>query len=268
MNARPSLIDRLFRAYLKAGWRGFIFLWQMNGRSFQSTLRSETSMGAIFELSPFGYIDGIVLREGYYETEVMEAIASVLDDGILWDIGANFGLHCLTAKHRFPRSRVICFEPSIEMLSRLWRNRALNGLEVDILGIALSNKQGIQTFHLGPSGNPGMSTLSPWLPSAFLETCLVATARGDDLIAQQIVPAPTVIKLDVEGHETAVLEGLSDTLHSPSLRAVVFEDSSEHETPIKTLLRNAGFRSVLLSRTEKSQHNLENFIALRSPSGN
>lgn len=264
MTVRPSLTDRLFRAYFRADWRGFISLWRLSGRDFRSTLRTSTSKGPVFELSPFAYIDSIVLREGYYETEVIEAVASILGDGILWDIGANFGLHGLTAKHLLPGSRVICFEPSFEMLSRLWQNRALNGLEVEIVGLALSNRTGFQTFHLGPSGNPGMSTLSPWSAATYSGTCFVATARGDDLVAQKLIPPPTVIKLDVEGHEMPVLQGLADTLRLPSLQAVIYEDASGADTAIKVLLKDSGFTCERLSRLERSQHGLENFIARRA----
>jgi FkbM family methyltransferase len=236
----------------------------MGGRDDQSTLRSTTSYGTVFELSPLQYIDAIVLRDGYYEAEVLKAITTVLGGGVLWDIGANFGLHCLTAKHCAPDSRVVCFEPSCQMLSRLWRNRALNNLDVEIIALALSSRHGFQTLHMGPSGNPGMSTLSPWSSATYSGTCVVATARGDDLVATKVVPAPNVIKLDVEGHELAVLEGLEATLLLPSLHSVIFEDSIEQDTPVKELLRGKGFACDLLDRAESSRHGLENFIARRA----
>jgi FkbM family methyltransferase len=263
LKARPGLLDRLYRAYLRRGWRGFISLWKLSGRDFRSTLRAETSKGPIFELSPFAYIDAIVLREGYYESEVIEAIAPILGEGVLWDVGANFGLHALTAKHLVPGSRVICFEPSFEMLTRLAKNRELNRLEVEIVGLALSDRSGFQTFYMGQSGNPGMSTLSPWSAATYSGTCLVATARGDDLISQKFVPPPTVIKLDVEGHEMRALEGLADTLRLPSLLAIVYEDTSEPDSNVKSVLRAAGFSSERLNRLGRSQHLLENFIARR-----
>lgn len=220
----------------------------------------------MFELSPFSYIDAIVIREGYYEPEVIDAIVSVLGDGVLWDVGANFGLHGITAKLTRPASRVVCFEPSPEMLGRLWINRSLNGLDVDVVGVALSNRTGFQALRLGPPGNPGMSTLSPWSGTTYAGSCLVAVARGDDLAADRLVPAPTVIKLDVEGHELPVLQGLPIILGAPSLRAVVFEDSGDRETPVKALLSRAGFAFQLLERRQGSRHGLENFAALR-PAG-
>jgi FkbM family methyltransferase len=259
------LLDRFFRAYARMRWRGFIRLWRLSGRGFGTTLRATTSKGTVFELSPFSYIDAIVLREGYYEPEVVDAIVSGLGDGVLWDVGANFGLHGLTAKFLRPAARVVCFEPSVEMFDRLQRNRALNALDVDVVNVALSNHTGTQTIFLGPPGNPGMSTLSPWSEAAYAGTSLVAVSRGDDLVAQGIVPAPTVIKLDVEGHELPALEGLTNILRSPSLGAVVFEDSPAGDTAVKAFLREAGFTCESLPRCRSSEHGLENFVAHRFP---
>jgi len=223
-----------------------------------------TSKGTVFELSPFSYIDAIVLREGYYESEVVDAIVSSLGDGVLWDIGANFGLHGLTAKFLRPAARVVCFEPSAEMLGRLRRNRALNDLDVEIFNVALSNRTGFQELFLGPPGNPGMSTLSPWSGAAYAGTSLVPVSRGDDLVKQGLAPSPTVMKLDVEGHELSALEGLATVLHLPSLRVVVFEDSRDGDTAVRAFLREAGFTCESLDRRESSKHALENFVARRA----
>jgi FkbM family methyltransferase len=264
MMKKPSLVDRFFRSYGKTRLRGFIQLWRLSGRGSYTTLRAKTSKGTVFELSPFSYIDAIVLQEGYYESEVVDAIVSSLGDGVLWDVGANFGLHGLTAKFLRPSARVVCFEPSVEMVGRLLRNRALNALDVDVVNVALSNRSGFLRLFLGPPGNPGMSTLSPVSEATYAGTSIVAISRGDDLVAQGLVPAPTVIKLDVEGHELLVLEGLFKVLHSPSLKALVIEDSPADDTPVKALLSEAGFTCESLSRRENSEHRLANFVARRN----
>lgn len=263
MTQDPSLADRLLRAYLRTRLRGFSRLWRLSGRDEGSMMRARTSRGAVFELSPFSYIDGIVLREGYYETEVIDAVVSNLGDGVLWDVGANFGLHGITAKSMRPSARVVCFEPSTQMAGRLRRNCALNGLEITIIGTALSNRTGVETLFLGPAGNPGMTTLSPFSGASYPGTEKVTVSRGEDLVDQGAVPAPSIIKLDVEGHELQALEGMGRILRLPSLRAVVFEDRPEGDTPIKALLKGAGFTCDALSRSENSRHSLENFLAER-----
>jgi hypothetical protein len=108
-----------------------------------------------------------------------------------------------------------------------------------------------------------MSTLSPWSEAQYSGKLTVAVATGDDLVAQGVIPVPTVMKIDVEGHEHQVLEGMKRILSSVTLRTVVFEDSPDDGTRTKALLREAGFRYESLARQESSGHRLVNFVARR-----
>lgn len=204
-----------------------------------------------------------MLRQGFYESEVLEAIVAELGgQGVLWDIGANLGLQGLTAKTLVPDAEVVCFEPSPAILGRLWRHRQINDVDVAVVTIALSDATGLRQFHIAPDGNPGMSTLSPWSGAKYQGRMLVQTMRGDDLVDSGHLRAPTVIKLDVEGHELEVLRGLSGVLGS-SCKAVIFEDSAAVDTPCKMLLASAGFSCTALTRRETSEHALTNFVARR-----
>ena len=115
---KPSLTDRFFRAYAKTRLRGFIRLWRISGRDFHDTLRVTTSKRSVFDLSPWSYIDAIILREGYYESEVLDAITSELGSGILWDVGAHFGLHGITAKNMLPASHVAVSYTHLDVYKR------------------------------------------------------------------------------------------------------------------------------------------------------
>jgi len=204
-----------------------------------------------------------VLRHDYYESEVLDAIVAELGgSGVLWDIGANIGLHGLTAKKLAPDAEVICFEPSPAILGMLWRNRVLNDLDVRVVAAALSDRTDFQVFCIAAAGNPGMSSLSPWSEAEYEGRTLVATVRGDELVQSGLLAAPTVIKLDVEGHEEAVLRGLTHVLAS-SCRVVIFEDAPEEDTPTKALLAAAGFGFEPLTRHEASHHALINILARR-----
>lgn len=252
--------DRLLAAWFRRGWRGGAKL--AHALRLQDSLLARTLHDSVFALEPFGYIDRIVLRSGYYESEVLAALVPALGPGaVLWDIGANFGLHAVTAKRFSPATEVICFEPAPTTHARTLKNIALNRVAIRSVALALSDHIGYAPLHLGPPGNSGMTTLSPWPGSGHTDTVLVATARGDDLIHAGLLPAPTVIKIDVEGHELPALTGLARTLRTPSFRLVVFEDSTAHATPVKALLRTAGFLIEPLTRLEESDHALGNFVA-------
>jgi FkbM family methyltransferase len=263
MNApRPPLPwrDRLLAAWFRRGWRGRARL--AHALRLQDSILARTLHDSVFALQTFGYIDQIVLRSGYYESEVLAALLPHLGPGaVLWDIGANFGLHGITAKQLSPATEVVCFEPAAATHARMLQNIALNRVAIRSVSLALSDRAGYAPLHLGPVGNSGMTTLSPWPGCALTDTVLVATARGDALIDEGLLPAPTVIKIDVEGHELPVLNGLAHTLRTQSCRSVVFEDSTAHATPVKALLRTAGFLIEPLTRLESSSHTLDNFHA-------
>ncbi len=263
----PTWHDRLLAAWWRRGWRGFITLRRLlPGHRPNDRLVFATSYGSRFLLDPVAYIDGIVVREGFYESEVLDALRSRLHAGsVCWDIGANFGLHATTLARLVPGAVVVAFEPNPTEHARLLRHRAWNAPHFTVCSIALSDSAGILPLHLGPVGNSGMTTLAPWSQVSYSGSVLVATAAGDDLVARGTIPAPTVIKIDVEGHELAVLRGLAASLASPRCEFIVFEDHVDDQTPVKQFLRAAGFTVTPLVRHEHSAHALRNFVAEKPP---
>jgi FkbM family methyltransferase len=159
----------------------------------------------------------------------------------------------------------VAFEPNPREHARLLRHLSWNAPHVQTCTLALSDQAGVLPLHLGPEGNSGMTTLTPWSEATSSGTLLVPVARGDDLIIKGYLPAPHLIKIDVEGHESAVLRGLSGTLKSGHCHTVIFEDGASDDTEAKQLLRSAGFSLVPLHRREQTGHSLENYLA-RKPS--
>lgn len=117
-------------------------------------------------------------------------------------------------------------------------------------------------MHLYP-GNAGMSSLTDWSGSS---ACAIPVqlVRADKLVDSFFVPMPNLIKLDVEGNELAVLQGLGSKISQSDLRAIVFEDGKDLDSPVKVFLRQSGFAiSKPLQRQQSTSHNLENYIATR-----
>jgi FkbM family methyltransferase len=228
--------------------------------------RVKTVDGLTMALDPESYMDNFIIQTGYYEREVLEAIFAYLPaDGVLWDVGANFGLHSLTAKHLRPNATVIAFEPVPFTAARLMMNSGSNNLDVKLFCVALGRKTGYSQISVLLRGNSGLSSLEPWSNVAYDASFDCRVERGDDLIAQKVTPAPSVIKVDVEGFEVSVLNGLSNTLKSPKLRAILFESDGKHFSEIsETLIRN-GFRVASLPPQNKTEsgHETPNFLATR-----
>jgi len=265
----PPLTDRLLAFYARRRWRGFLTLRRFLGRN---SIEVRAAYGALVTLHPDDYIDRIVLEDGFYEPEVIEALRPFLKpDTVLWDIGANFGLHSLSFALLQPAARIHCFEPNPSIHARLAAHAERNRISLHCWPIALGDCDGTATLHINASGNPGMTTLNPWSEARYDSRAAVGIARADTLINLGRIPAPTLIKLDVEGSEPAVLTGLGDWLRHPGLRAVVFEapaslleNPGQHETARRLLA--AGFGLAPLRRNENHAHPLGNFLATRADS--
>ncbi len=81
--------------------------------------------------------------------------------------------------------------------------------------------------------------------------------RLDDFIAQYELSVPNYIKIDVDGAELNVIEGLEKTLKNSKLKSIFIELHEDSEdTP---LIRN---KLKLLGFTEKSRHQVQHYTNL------
>jgi len=262
--------DRLLAFFGRRGWRGFTRLqtW-LKPPSARREVRFSTRYGSEFYLNPGDGVDRHVIQEGFYESEVLEAVRPHLGaDSVLWVVGANFGLHAVTAKFLHPVTRVIAFEPSPLTAARVLENAALNRSPVELHAYALAATEGALPFFANASGNPGMSTLHPVANFRYDQRFVVATQRADHVIDRGFAPSPTALIVDAEGAEEEVLQGFGHHLATPTLRVVVFETDNDFlltraPTALHTLLTAAGFTLHRLDRREHTAHNLSNFAATR-----
>jgi FkbM family methyltransferase len=262
MKLLPPLLDSLVAVGATRQWRGFHRLHRLLGGG---RARWRNQLGLVMAVSPSDYIDTFIIKQGYYEREVFDALVGQLQtpSDIVWDIGANIGLHSLSLAKLQPELKIICFEPNPSLVDILhWQRNANRLRAVSIMPIALSDTEGDSLLYLYP-GNAGMSSLIDWSGRAS-SSISVQMLRADNLIDSGHVPMPNLIKLDVEGNELAVLKGLGSKISAPDLRAIIFEDEKNINSPVKLFLKNSAFAiSQPLLRQEDSSHKLENFIAIR-----
>ena len=88
--------------------------------------------------------------------------------------------------------------------------------------------------------------------------------RGDEVVDSGQIPAPNVIKIDTEGAEAKVLEGLRKTLAESSVRAIVFEEQrgGQEPAPARALLEAAGFTVEAVDAERPEEH--ANCLAVRA----
>lgn len=154
---------------------------------------------------------------GLHEFTDMGFVLHYLRSGDLFvDVGANMGSYTLLACG-VAGARGIAIEPGVAAHARLVENLRLNRLEdrVQCIAKCAGPAEGSVAFTLG-----GDTTNHVGIPGAGNEVCEVPMTSLDTVLGAS---SPSLVKVDVEGYEAAVLEGAARTLQEPGLRAIIIE---------------------------------------------
>jgi FkbM family methyltransferase len=227
-------------------------------------VRAKTKYGATLLLNPYEYVDSFILRHGFYESEVFEALRPhLMKGGAFWDIGSNTGLHGISAKVCFPDVDVSCFEPVPLLANRIVEHAKLNNVSVAVYAGPLGTDSRPTWITMTP-GNLGMSHVDS-VRDRTVPSILTTTQTGDALVQGMHLTSPSVVKIDAEGAEQAILGGMANCLGT--VKAIAFEAGvdvlADKTHPIRLALDPLGFHYRQLTRAEPTAHNLENFIAER-----
>ncbi|MCP5366764.1 MAG: FkbM family methyltransferase [Hyphomicrobiales bacterium] len=183
-------------------------------------------------------------RHGYAsEPGTLDWLDGLGPGDVLYDIGANVGAYTVYAAKK-TGARVVAFEPSPASFHVLVRNLALNGVagQVTPLCLALADTTGPAAIGLGDL-NAGSVGHGLGADTAF--TLNTLSLRLDDAVGLLGLPAPSHVKLDVDGLEPPILAGAAAVLAGPALRAVLVEyrpHGAEARARIDELLTAAGLR--------------------------
>jgi hypothetical protein len=155
---------------------------------------------------------------GMFERELHPWIIK-LSSGILSavDVGAADGEYTLYFLKCTTAQQVFSFEPSPEMISRIWTNLSLNGIDGSV--ISLSDK------FVGSQFGPSFQSLDS----------LTASLR-----------APCLIKLDVDGGEVDVIRSASELVERSAVRFLIETHSLALEEQCIHLLERAGFATRVI----------------------
>lgn len=189
-----------------------------------------------------------------------DVLTEVGPDDVFYDVGANIGFFtCFVAA----RCRVVAFEPAPPNARRIRENLVHNGRDATVLELALADEPGTGRFDRAARA-PGYPFAGIGDESAPADTFEVDVETGDRLIERETVPQPTVVKIDVEGAEPLVIDGMRTALGDEQCRLVYCEihreaehdprersiaDFGSSEAALTETLTGLGFRvSVLLDR--------------------
>lgn len=130
----------------------------------------------------------------------------------LIDVGANVGYFSLLGSTLVgPSGRVVAIEALPSTFTQLRDNLARNGASnVRALNVAAAATAGELTLYGGEAHNSGTTTSIPTAGLAELTT--VEAAPLADLLTPREVATARIVKIDVEGAELGVLQGLAPVL--------------------------------------------------------
>jgi FkbM family methyltransferase len=257
---RKHLISCLARPYVSAelpGWgavyRIFVGGYESNGHwagAGPRILRDKRNgMHRIVDLGEWADRALFFLRR-WYDLPAALLLDHVLKPGnTVLDVGANYGHFTMAAAAVVgPQGSVLAVEPNPVAYARLICHVALNRLDqVSTEQIGLSNAEGELELSI-PSINSGEASFAPsQYQNVRRVTCPVKT--GDLLLSGR---SADFIKIDVEGFELNVLQGLQNTLSQDAplvLTEVVAQHLARAGTTIADLqayLTARGYRAYRL----------------------
>jgi FkbM family methyltransferase len=189
--------------------------------------RLTTKFGDDFEVDLSSFLEWQLWAFGAFEEQLSEMFAYLVRPGDRCiDVGTNVGVHATRlAKLAGPAGEVIAIEPDQGVADRAAHNFALNGLANVRLIRAAASEHGNEQVTLYRPGdaetNKAQASVLP-LPYLTGQAASVATVAVDDICAGPVA----FMKIDVEGHEVAVVQGAARVIadYSP---AIAFEYAPE-----------------------------------------
>ena len=139
---------------------------------------------------------------------------------VFFDIGANVGSYTILASGHC-KAKTFCFEPIPTTFESLHKNIVSNKIEslVQAKNIGLGDAEGVLVF------TKKMDTVNHVMYNydytAKEDSIEVQVLTGDSFLA--ITDCPSLIKIDVEGFETSVLDGMTAILNNEKLKAIIIE---------------------------------------------
>jgi len=208
--------------------RGYLVDSFLNEAEFKS-LRAERSEPVPVQMKGFkmyvrrndNFIGAVIEREKQYEPHVTKALHRLLSPGSTFiDVGANIGFFSLLAASRVGSGgRVIAFEPNPSNCELIHRSITANGFEkiITLHSAAVAEKKG-QLYFTAPGIDSNGRVINPAeAAGGAITLSSVEAVALDDVLAD--TNRVDVIKIDVEGAEARVWQGMRQTIqrHRPIL---------------------------------------------------
>ncbi|WP_175012618.1 FkbM family methyltransferase [Burkholderia lata] len=189
-----------------------------------------TNIGYVLCASDDHALVATLVEAGELEPGIRMLIQRLLSPGdVFLDVGANVGMHSIAAAQTMRgQGRIIAFEPYSPTAKLLEKTVWINGFQniVDVKNEAVFDVQGERTLHLGAtSGHHSLFPHEGHLP--ITDTAVnVPVTTLDHAVAN--LPSANLIKIDVEGAESAVMAGAGALLGRSKDIGIIAEFGISH----------------------------------------
>jgi FkbM family methyltransferase len=188
--------------------------------------------------------------DGSYERDELHAITKYINnDSIILDVGANIGTHSVFFSHLAKNGKVFAFEPSRSTYRLLLQN-VIGIPNIIPLNIGLSDRtMEIDFYECKDNALSGLKHTKRSRISA-ISKILVVTA--DTFVKLFSIPTVDFVKIDVEGLEQAVLDGMNGVLmkYHPVIFCEIYKGVNSNAAPLDTIqnLISLGYKSFVLDQ--------------------
>ena len=160
-------------------------------------------------------------------------------EGLYLDVGASTGWFAVPVGMR--GREAVAVECNARVLKRLRENLDLNDVEAEVHAVAASDREGEAVFRHNPAWPlTSGGSLEPNIGGhRASETVRVATL--DSIVGERKV---ALLKMDVEGHEIAALDGARRLIERDKPFMILEANTSAHEDTLAAFLDGMGYTYV------------------------
>ncbi len=243
-----------------AGFQRWLVNRVLGREPFLHTINGGPAAGLRFEVTlPLDK----AIWAGTYEPEFAEAISHGVKDGdVCYDVGGYRG-YMSAVMALAGASRVFVFEPLPANQRALHRVCDLNPeLNIELKPVAVGNMDGSVRLRVMADSSMGKLVTSTFQAGATATGEMdVAIRRLDSLVQAQEIPAPHVIKVDVEGAELDVLLGAVGVLRESRPLVFIEAHSASLEQACSEVLERLGYRIRRLELHPDDEEQTRHLIA-------
>jgi FkbM family methyltransferase len=243
-----ALSTSLFRGLMTVGMKGDCLVEHL---PYIGVVKLSLPNGATLKLRSHGddYIVNQIFWKKVYEPETAPVFFRLAQKArITLDIGAHVGFYALLAGHANRAGQVYAFEPLPKTYERLIENIALNRL-LNVRGIA--SAMGTRTgsaeifFDTAPDipSNTTLKMPERLAPNRAMTSTRVPVTTVKTFIQENVIEHVDLIKMDTEGTELDVIQGMEDLLarDRPAIFCEVLEGIGE-SSALEEILRPLGYK--------------------------